>query len=269
MTSQLPGSGAAIADRSVIGKVVLVGAGPGDPELITVRGARALAEADVVVYDRLAPQALIAGLPETVERVYVGKTALHHPIPQREIEAILVDRAAKGRSVVRLKGGDPFVLGRGGEEVQACRAAGIPVEVVPGVTSALSAPLVADIPVTHRGLSKAVTIISGHDTLDYAALASLGGTILVLMGMSRLHEIGAGLIRAGRPADTPAAVVHQAFGDAQQVVRGDLAGIAMECAARRIGAPSVIVIGDVAMGLERIAELVPLEPLTPRSPKAS
>lgn len=262
-------TGAQAAEQPAVGvgRVVLVGAGPGDPELITVRGARELAAADVVVFDRLAPAALLEGLGEAVELVDVGKTPFHHPIPQREIEAILIDRALRGRRVVRLKGGDSFVLGRGGEEVQACRAAGIAVEVVPGVTSALSAPLAGDIPVTHRGLSKSVTIISGHEDLDYDALAAIGGTVLILMGMSRLHEISAGLIRAGRSPVTPAAVVHRAYSDAQRVVRADLAGLPM--AAQGIGAPAVIVIGDVAMGLDRIAEQLPLEPVTPRSPRAS
>ncbi len=251
------------------GKVTLVGAGPGDPDLITVRGARALAEAEVVVVDRLAPRALWSDLPAEVEVFDVGKTPFHHPIPQRDIEAILIEHALAGKRVVRLKGGDPFLLGRGGEEVQACRAAGIEVEVVPGVTSALSAPLAADIPVTHRGLSKSVTIISGHESLDYAALATVGGTIVVLMGMSRLHEIGAGLTRAGLPATTPVAVVHRAWSNDQRIVRADLATMATECARLKVGAPAVIVVGDVAVGLATIAERVPLEPRAPRSPRAS
>lgn len=250
------------------GRVVLVGAGPGDPDLLTVRGARELESAEVVVVDRLAPRELVDRLGPHVEVVDVGKTPFHHPIPQREIEAILIDRARAGKRVVRLKGGDPFVLGRGGEEVQACRAAGVPVDVVPGVTSALSAPAAADIPITHRGLSKSVTIISGHENLDYPALVAVGGTLVVLMGMSRLPEISAGLVRAGLAADTPSAVVHHAFSDHHRVVRAPIGQLALECAQANVGNPAVIVVGEVALGVDAIARRLPLEPWAPRSPDA-
>lgn len=256
-----------VDDSSPTGRVILVGAGPGDPELITVKGARALASADVVVVDRLVPPELIEGLAGQI--VPVGKQPLHHPIPQRQIEAILIEHASAGKTVVRLKGGDPFLLGRGGEEMQACRAAGIPVEVIPGVTSALSVPGVADTPLTYRRVAKAVTITSGHEDLDYPALAAVGGTLVVLMGMTRLHEIAAGLIRAGMSADTPAVVVERGFSPEQQTARAPLSQIAMTCSAEGVGPPAVIVIGEVALGLEELARRHPLEPLTPRSPRAS
>ncbi len=232
--------------------MVLVGGGPGDPDLITVRGLRELQRADVVVVDRLAPSALLADLGPHVEVVDVGKTAYHHPIPQSDIEAILIDRARRGLRVVRLKGGDPFVLGRGGEEVLACRAARVPVEVVPGVCSALAAPAIADVTVTHRQVSRSVTIVSGHDPLDCSALAQIGGTIVVLMGMSRLHELSAGLIGAGLEPGLPVRVVHRAFSDRQQIVDGDLSSIGTRCVIAGVGAPAVIVIGEVAAGLDAL-----------------
>ncbi len=231
---------------------MLVGGGPGDPDLITVRGLRELQRADVVVVDRLAPSSLVTDLDPRVEIIDVGKTAYHHPIPQREIEAILIDRARRGLRVVRLKGGDPFVLGRGGEEVLACRAAGVPVDVVPGVCSALAAPAVADVAVTHRQVSRSVTIVSGHDPLDCAALAHIGGTIVVLMGMSRLHELSAGLIGAGLDPALPVRVVHRAFSDRQLTVDGDLSSIGTRCVLAGVAAPAVIVIGDVAAGLDAL-----------------
>lgn len=237
--------------QSRSGRVVLVGAGPGDPELITVKGARALAEADVVVIDRLATRDLVGGL--SAEIIDVGKTSLHHRVSQREIEALLIAHAQAGKVVVRLKGGDPFLLGRGGEEVQACRAAGVPVEVIPGVTSALAAPAAADIPVTQREVSKSVLIVSGHEGFDFPALARLEATLVVLMGMSRLHELSAGLILHGLDPQTPAAVVHHAFSPQQVIVQAPLDRIATECAARDVGAPGVIVVGQVARGLDALA----------------
>lgn len=228
------------------GKVVLVGGGPGHTDLITLRARRELARADVVVTDRLAPIGVLKELGQQVEVIDVGKTPHHHPIPQDEINRILVERASRGQYVVRLKGGDPFVLGRGGEELLACRAAGVDVEVIPGVTSALAAPLAADIPVTHRGSSTGFLVISGHDDLQTSMLAGWTGTIVVLMGMSRLRELSATLQRDGRPSETPAAVVHKAWTPEQQVVRGTLADIADRVATAGFANPSVIVIGDVA-----------------------
>jgi len=231
------------------GDVVLVGGGPGDPELLTVRGRRALAEADVIVTDRLGPTSVLAELPADVEVIHVGKTAGHHPVPQREIERILVEHARRGQRVVRLKGGDPFLYGRGGEEVLACRAAGVPVEVVPGVTSALAAPLAAGIPVTHRGTVGAVLVTNGHDGLSPSALAAVRdgeATLVVLMSVASLGEVADALLDAGTDPETPAAVVERATTASQRVTRAPLRVIAKECAERGVSAPAVVVVGAVA-----------------------
>ncbi|MDE9365560.1 uroporphyrinogen-III C-methyltransferase [Luteipulveratus sp. YIM 133132] len=236
--------------RAGEGRVVLVGGGPGSPDLLTLRARRELARADVVVTDRLAPTDVLRELAHEVEVVDVGKTPYHHPIPQPEINRILVERAQRGQYVVRLKGGDPFVLGRGGEELLACREAGVEVDVVPGVTSALAAPAAANIPVTHRGTATGFLVVSGHDELETSVLAQWPGTILVLMGMSRLHELTSRLLRDGRDPQTAAAVVHRAWTPRQRVVRGTLADIAERVTAAGVANPSVIVIGDVATVLD-------------------
>ena len=227
------------------GSVALVGGGPGDPGLVTTRGRRLLAEADVVLVDRLAPRALLDELDPSVVVIDVGKTAGHHPLPQDEINRLLVDHARDGRRVVRLKGGDPFLLGRGGEEALACLAAGVPVEVVPGVTSAVAVPAAAGIPVTHRGLARQVTIASGHEGLDWASLARLEGTLVLLMGVSTLGAATAALIGHGKPASTPAAVVESGFTDRQRTTTGTLATIADLARERDVQPPAVVVIGDV------------------------
>ena len=243
--------------RTAAGSVALVGGGPGDAELITVRGRRLVAEAEVVVVDRLAPRALLDELPDDVEVVDCGKSAHRHNLTQSEINAVLVDRALAGKRVVRLKGGDPFVFGRGGEEWLACVAAGVPVTVVPGITSALAAPAAANIPLTHRGLASHFTVVSGHldpgresaDGVDWPLLAAGGGTLVLLMSMDRLDAIAAALIEHGRPADTPVAVVHRASLPGEQVVRAPLAAIAAVVRESGIGAPAVIVIGSVVDAL--------------------
>ncbi|WP_245988291.1 uroporphyrinogen-III C-methyltransferase [Flexivirga caeni] len=232
------------ADQPV-GRVVLVGGGPGADDLITVRGMRAIERADVVVADRLAPRGLLRDLGPGTEIIDVGKTPHHHPVPQDEINALLVDRARSGKYVVRLKGGDPFLLGRGGEEVLACHAAGVPVELVPGVTSALSAPAAAGIPVTHRGVSHGVLIISGHDDLDVDVLAQWPHTVVVLMGMGRLRELAANLTHAGRASDTPVAVVQSAWTPQQREVTGTLDTIADRVDAAGVGNPAAVIIGAV------------------------
>lgn len=231
--------------------VYLVGAGPGHPDLVTVRGAALLGRADVVVHDRLIPYELLDLVPPGAEVVDVGKVP-GQPIRQDDINALLVDRGRSRDVVVRLKGGDPFVFGRGGEEVEALRAAGVEVEVVPGVTSAFAAPLAAGIPVTHRGLSTSVTVVTGHvgdpsapGGVDWEALGRAGGTLVVLMGMSGRAAIAGELLASGRPGDTPVAVVHWGTTDRQQVARTTLAGLA----AVDLPAPAAIVIGPVA-GLE-------------------
>lgn len=231
------------------GRVVLVGGGPGADDLITVRGLRALEQADVVVADRLAPRGLLRDLGPDTEVIDVGKTPHHHRVPQHEINQLLVERARRGQVVVRLKGGDPFLLGRGGEEVLACRAAGVAVEVVPGVTSALAAPAAADVPVTHRGVAHGVLVISGHDAIDTASLAQWRHTIVVLMGMARLRELTAALIRAGKSPETPVTVIQSAWTADQRQVSGSLDDIADRVAAHGIGNPAAIVIGDVTRAL--------------------
>ncbi|NED94145.1 uroporphyrinogen-III C-methyltransferase [Phytoactinopolyspora alkaliphila] len=231
--------------RSEAGSVALVGGGPGDASLITTRGRRLLAEADVVVVDRLAPRALLDELDDDVVIVDVGKTPGNHPVPQDEINRILVEHARAGNRVVRLKGGDPFVLGRGGEEVIACRDAGVAVEVVPGVTSAISVPAAAGIPVTHRGICKQFTVVSGHEGLDWPSLASTQGTLVFLMGVSLLADTAANLVDAGMAASTPAAVVEDGYGPGQRLTTGTLADIADRAAAVGAKPPAVIVVGDV------------------------
>jgi len=232
------------------GRVVLVGGGPGEVDLLTLRGRRRLAEADVVVVDRLAPTAVLAELDEDVEVVDVGKTPDHHPVPQHEINRLLVEAARAGRTVVRLKGGDPYVLGRGGEEVAACRAAGVEVEVVPGVTSAFSVPAAAGIPVTHRGTARSVTVTSGHgedgrDALDHATLARLEGTLVVLMGVSMLPSIARGLLAHGKDPATSVAVVEDGWSPRQRTTTGRLDEIADVAAAAGVRAPAVVVVGAV------------------------
>jgi uroporphyrin-III C-methyltransferase len=233
----------------VTGRVVLVGAGPGEPELITVRGARELAAADVVVYDRLVAPALLELVAPAAERIYVGKEPGRAAVPQREIERLLVDRALGGSTVIRLKGGDPFVFGRGGEEVAACAAAGIPCDVVPGVSAAVAAPAAAGIPVTHRGVARSFAVVTGstaHD--DEVDLSRVAGadTLVVLMAAGRLAETCAQLIAAGRPSDDPAAVVQWAWTPEQRSVVGTLADLAILAEAARIGPPATLVVGEVA-----------------------
>ena len=238
------------------GSVALVGGGPGDPELITVRGRRLVASADVVVVDRLAPRALLDELPREVEVIDCGKSAHRHNLTQDEINAVLIDRARAGKRVVRLKGGDPFVFGRGGEEWLACLAAGVPVTVVPGVSSALAAPVVAGIPLTHRGLAADFTVVSGHldpgrppdAGLDWAVLAK-ASTLVLLMGIERLELIVKSLVSHGRDPDTPAAVIERATLDEQRIVRAPLSRLAEEATAQGVAPPAVIVVGDVVDAL--------------------
>jgi uroporphyrin-III C-methyltransferase/precorrin-2 dehydrogenase/sirohydrochlorin ferrochelatase len=226
------------------GFVALVGGGPGDPGLLTTRGRRLLAEADVVVVDRLAPHAVIAELSPDVEVIDVGKMPDHHPVPQHEINALLVDRAKQGKIVVRLKGGDPYVFGRGGEELIACRDAGIPVEVVPGVTSAISVAAAAGIPVTHRGVSRGFTVVTGHEELDQLP-HSRAHTLVMLMGVKRLPETCAELIAGGHDADTPAAIIERGYSPTQRVTVGTLSTLPAVAAAAGAESPAITVIGDV------------------------
>ncbi|GID97231.1 uroporphyrinogen-III C-methyltransferase [Amorphoplanes digitatis] len=238
--------------ESLKGHVALVGSGPGDPELITVKGRRLLARADVVVADRLAPGMLLDELRPDVELVDAAKIPYGASVAQEEINRIIVERAQAGAFVVRLKGGDPFVFGRGGEEVVACAKAGIPVTVVPGVTSSIAAPALAGIPVTHRGVAHEFTVVSGHvppespeSLVDWAALARLRGTLVVLMGLKNLPRIAARLIAEGRAADSPAAIVQEGSTDSQRVLRSTLAEVAEAAVNAGVRPPAVVVVGDV------------------------
>lgn len=231
------------------GRVILVGGGPGDPGLITLRGLRALLAADVVVADRLGPRGLLAGLSQRVEVIDVGKSPGNHPVPQEEINQLLVARAQAGALVVRLKGGDPFVLGRGGEEVLACRAAGVPVEVVPGISSAVAVPAAAGIPITQRGLATAVHVVTGHGGLsasEVTALRDRTATVVVLMGVGNLAGIATAALAGGVTPGTPVAVVENGTLPGQRVTRACLADLADQQRCAEIGTPAVIVIGQVA-----------------------
>jgi len=235
------------------GMVTLVGGGPGDPGLLTLKGSQALAEADVVVVDRLAPLAVLGGLREGIEVIDVSKIPHGRFTPQEEINDILVSRARQGRVVVRLKGGDSFVFGRGLEEVIACTEAGVTVEVIPGVSSAIAAPELAGIPLTHRGVSQGFTVVSGHaapddprSTLDWEALARTGTTLVVLMGAGTLVSIVVALVAAGRDVNTPLACVMDGGLPSQKVVHSTLAMVVSSGPPTGLRSPAVIVIGAVA-----------------------
>ncbi|WP_409047001.1 uroporphyrinogen-III C-methyltransferase [Microbacterium sp. HA-8] len=231
------------------GRVDLVGGGPGPTDLMTVRGRRLLAEADVVVADRLGPTDVLAELDADVEVIDVGKRPNHHPVPQHEINALLVAHARAGKRVVRLKGGDPFVYGRGGEEVAACLAAGIPVEVVPGLTSVVSVPQAAGIPITHRGTAASVHIVNGQAEVSASTLAALADetvTTVVLMGVAALPRLVHAAQTAGVPADRPVAIVENGHTPHQRTTRTTLASAIADAKAAGVHNPAVIVVGEVA-----------------------
>ncbi len=226
--------------------VALVGAGPGDPELLTVKAVRLIESAEVVVHDALVGDGVLDLIPSTAERIDVGKRP-GRPVPQEMISALLVELGRQGRSVVRLKGGDPFVFGRGGEEALELTAAGIDVEVVPGITSSVAAPAAAGIPVTHRGVSAAVTVATGHrrtgeEDVDWRALAKVGGTIVVLMGVAQRASIAAQLIEGGLAAETPATAIRSATTTEEHIWRGTLGDLPTA----PIASPATIVVGAVA-----------------------
>ena len=236
----------------VTGKVYLVGAGPGDPGLITVRGREALETADVIVYDRLASPRLLKHCRADAERVYVGKQSSRHTLTQDEINALIVDRALAGKFVCRLKGGDPFVYGRGGEEAEACVHAGVPFAVVPGVTSAIAAPAYAGIPVTHRKLCSALGIITGHEdpaktesSIRWAGLAEGLDTLVFLMGVENLPNIARELLANGKPPETPVALVRWGTTSDQATLTGTLADIVDRVREADFKAPAVTVVGEV------------------------
>ncbi|MDT7575221.1 MAG: uroporphyrin-III C-methyltransferase / precorrin-2 dehydrogenase / sirohydrochlorin ferrochelatase [Pseudonocardiales bacterium] len=233
--------------------VALVGGGPGDPELITVRGRRLLARADVVITDRLGPRDLLDHLAPHVEVIDASKIPYGRAMNQSRINELLVDRARAGKFVVRLKGGDPYVFGRGFEEVIACAEAGVPVTMVPGVTSAFAVPAVADVPVSHRGVAHEIVVVSGHvgpddprSLVDWAALGRLRGTVVLLMAVERIGAFAAALVDGGRQADTPVVVVQDGTTRIQRSVRATLATVADVVRAEEISPPAVIVVGPVA-----------------------
>ncbi|WAC55134.1 uroporphyrinogen-III C-methyltransferase [Gordonia sp. SL306] len=233
--------------------VALVGGGPGDPDLITVRGQKLLQAADVVVADRLAPPQLLAELGPQVEIVDAAKVPYGRAMKQEAINAVLVDRATAGKFVVRLKGGDPYVYGRGFEEVQACVEAGVPVTVVPGISSPIAVPASAGIPVTHRGVTHEVVIASGHvppghpdSLIDWSAVARLRGTLVLMMAVERVDVFADALLAGGKPAHTPVAMIENGSLPTQRVLRTDLAGAAATAREHDLRPPAIVVIGDVA-----------------------
>jgi uroporphyrin-III C-methyltransferase / precorrin-2 dehydrogenase / sirohydrochlorin ferrochelatase len=234
------------------GHVALVGGGPGDPGLITVLGRQLLAQADVVVTDKLAPRALLAGLDPDVEVIDAGKAPHAHNLTQEQINELIVARALAGQRVVRLKGGDPFVFGRGGEEALACVRAGVPFRVVPGVTSAIAVPAYAGIPVTHRGITQDFAVVSAHldpshpgATVDWDALASGPGTLVLMMAVAHLDSVATELVKRGRDAATPVAVICDGTMPGQRVLTSTLADVARDADRAGIRPPAVVVIGDV------------------------
>jgi uroporphyrin-III C-methyltransferase/precorrin-2 dehydrogenase/sirohydrochlorin ferrochelatase len=244
------------------GRVALVGGGPGDPGLITVRGRQLLAEADVVVADRLAPRALLDELGPDVELVDAAKIPRGRAMTQDDINAVLVQRARQGLAVVRLKGGDPFVFGRGGEEVLACLADGVPVTVVPGVTSAVGVPGAAGLPVTHRGITQEFRVISAHlppgdprSTIDWAEVATSQATLVLLMGLEHLGEVAGALIRGGRDSRTPVSVIVDGTLPTQHIITTGLSAVAGAVSAAGVRPPAIVVIGEVVQVGAQIAEL--------------
>ena len=250
------------------GRVYLVGAGPGDPGLLTARALELIASADVIVHDRLIPPTALDGARADAELLYVGKEGGGESVAQAQTDALLIERARAGKTVVRLKGGDPFVFGRGGEEALVLRDAGVEFEVVSGVTAGVAALAYAGIPVTHRGLARAVAFVTGRtgdeSELDWAALAAFPGTLVFYMGVQRLPQIAASLIAAGRDGDEPAAVVEAGTLPVQRTVLATLATLPERVAAAEVGSPSITVVGAVAALSEQLAWL-PARPLAGRT----
>ncbi|WP_104163131.1 uroporphyrinogen-III C-methyltransferase [Cryobacterium sp. N22] len=244
----------AAAPVSRPGHVTLVGGGPGDDDLLTVAALTALRGADIVYYDRLGPHDRLDEWAPGAELVNVGKHPGHHAVPQAEIEQLLVTSARAGLTVVRLKGGDPFVFGRGGEEMAACRAAGVPVTVISGVTSAISVPALAGIPVTHRDVSRLFTVLSGHVPLseeELAHLVGLGGTVVVLMGVGTLPHLASGLARHGMRADMPIAIIERGFSSHQRTTVADIETVVRVAGEVGARSPAVLVIGEVVRLAQR------------------
>jgi uroporphyrin-III C-methyltransferase len=245
------------------GKAYLIGAGPGRADLITVRGQRLLREAEVVIYDRLIADELLSEISPEAERIYVGKTPGWHIMPQETINQLLIDRVQSGKRVVRLKGGDPFVFGRGGEEALALKRAGLKFEIVPGVSSSIAVPAYAGIPLTHRGLASTFAVVTGHEAVspveslaDWPLLAKMP-TLVILMGLESVGSIVHALILAGRSAETPCAAIERGATNQQRVLRATLDALAQEVKAQKFASPVVIVIGEVVRLSEDLEWFVP------------
>ena len=249
------------------GKVYLVGSGPGGEGLLTKRARVVIDAADVVLYDQLPGEEILASLPASAEKIDCGKYGGKHMLEQDEIEDLIVDRAKRGMNVIRLKGGDPFLFGRGGEELEAVRSAGIPVEMVPGVSSALAVPASVGIPLTHRNYASQVTILTGNEdptkpepALDWELLARSRGTIVILMGVANLGKIAEALIRNGKAGSTMVAIIERGFRKDRRVTTGSLSTIADAARKRGVKPPAVIVIGDVVkMYNPDNPDLIPVE----------
>ena len=256
------------------GEVALVGAGPGDPDLLTLRALRRLQDADVIVYDRLVPAEILERARRDAERIYVGKAAGAHHLPQQEINALLVRLAREGKRVCRLKGGDPFIFGRGGEELEALAAAGIRFEVVPGITAASGCAAYAGIPLTHRDHAQAVTFVTGHckgdtDALDWTTLAKRGQTVVFYMGLAGLERILTTLVAHGASGDLPAAVIERGTTTAQRVIAGTLTTLAARVRAAQVESPALLIVGEVTQLASELAwfgEFVSRSPLGSAEP---
>ena len=232
------------------GKVFLVGAGPGDQKLLTIKAFELLKEADVVIYDRLVSESILELVPKSAEKIYVGKRPKKHELTQEKITELLIKKAADGKKVVRLKGGDPFLFGRGGEEAEALAEKGVAFEVVPGVTSAIAAPAYAGIPLTHRNYASSVAIVTGHkaenaEDVNLTEIASSVDTLVVLMGVGELEAIANQLVQGGLNPDTPVALIEQGTSKRQRSLIGKIGTIADEAEKRNVKPPAVIVIGEV------------------------
>ncbi len=241
------------------GRVYLVGAGPGDPELITVKGLDCLRKANVIVYDRLVDESILKETSPEAEKIYVGKASSHHILEQESINKLLIAKARAGKNVVRLKGGDPFVLGRGGEEAEALFLSGIPFEVIPGVSSATAVPAYAGIPVTHRGVSSSFTVVTGHKASEtgephiaWDKLATGADTLVILMGMGNLANIVDQLIKNQRPPFTPVAVITHGTTEDQRCLVGTLGDIVARVKSENLKPPSVVVVGEVVRFREQL-----------------
>lgn len=253
-TGQLPVRPTRKESRPVVGSVHLVGGGPGSAGLLTVRGRHLLSLADVVVVDRLAPQGVLAELSDEVEIIDCGKSPGHHQMTQDEINAVLIDRARQGLRVVRLKGGDPFVFGRGSEEALTCKENGIPFEVVPGVSSASSVPASAGIPLTHRGISRSFSVLTGHDGF-HPQSKDLDQTYVILMGVEQLEKLTSSFIEAGWSESTPVAIIESGWTVRQRTTVGSLADIAGQAITKNVTSPAVVVVGNVVNLRSQLGDL--------------